>query len=334
MQARETKGPDSLPEALACLADKDRTIRLLELKVAQLNLRLFGPRSEKLILADGQIALLEELFQSPTAPVTEEVLVDAAAPASRKKAVRQAIPETFEVVVERIEPQDKSCPHCGEQRCVIRQDQSDKFDLIPARLICRRTLRPVLACPKCKEGVAQAPMPPAIVDKGICSDALIAHVIVAKYLDHLPLYRQQQQFLRWGANLSRTVLSDAVDAAAVALEPLWKRLRDQLVGGDYLQVDETPVRVMDPEVKGKTGTGWLWVYHRPGGAVLFDYRAGRSRAGPGEILAHFHGTLQSDGYSVYETLGHANPGWKRLGCMAHVRKRQPNPMFSGGGGRW
>lgn len=314
MQSREQNTPASLEEALVL-------IRLLELKIDQLNLRLFGPKSEKLTVEDSQLPLIQELFETTPPPVAEEVLVAEDEPKPRKQGIRQPIPETFEVVAERIEPADKSCPHCGAERCVIREDQSDKFDLIPARLICRRTIRPVLACSKCKEGVAQAPMPPAIRDKGICSDGLIAHVVIAKYLDHLPLYRQQQQFLRLGANISRTVLGDAVAAAASALEPLWKRIREQLAAGDYLQADETPVRVLDPEVKGKAGKGWLWVYHRPGGAVLFDYRDGRSRAGPMEILAGFQGTLQSDGYSVYETLGQHNPGWKRLGCMAHVRRK-------------
>ncbi len=164
-------------------------------------------------------------------------------------------------------------------------------------------------------------MPPAIVPKGLCGDGLVAYVVLQKYLEHRPLYRQQQEFRRLGANLSRTVLADAVEAAAVALQPLWKLIRDELVQGDYLQVDETPVRVLDPEVKGKAGTGYLWVYHQPGGDVLFDYQAGRSRAGPQEILKGFHGTLQSDGFAVYETLGNLHPGWKRLGCMAHARRK-------------
>ena len=116
-------------------------------------------------------------------------------------------------------------------------------------MVRHRLIRPVMACPKCKEGVAQAPLPPALIPKGVCSAAMIAHVVVQKYLEHRPLYRQQQEFLRLGANISRTVLSDAVEAAALALQPLWKLIRDGLVKEDYLQVDETPVRVMDPEVK-------------------------------------------------------------------------------------
>lgn len=312
MQSCE-KAPATLAEALALVADQATTIRLLQLQIDQLNHRLFGPTSEKFPLEDRQLPLLAELFQNPEPPVAREVLVDPVAK-PRRPAVRQPVPAA-------LEPADKSCPHCGQECHVIREDRSDKFDLVPARLVCHRTIRPVLACPRCKEGVKQAPMPPAIVAKGVCSDALIAYVICAKYLDHRPLYRVQQEFLRLGANISRPVLSDAVAAAALALQPLWRLIGAGLAGGDYLQVDETPVNVLDPEVKGKAAKGWLWVYHRPGGDVFFDFRTGRDRARPAELLKDFHGTLQSDGYSVYEALGNRNPEWKRLGCLAHARRK-------------
>ena len=320
-QPRENLSPASLEEAAARILSLQTDNHLLRLQIAQLKARLFGPASERLPLEDRQLPLLSEVFEPAEPPVTEDVLVDAEEKPARKKAVRHPMPEHLEVVEERIEPADCQCPHCGGERVVIREETSERYDFIPAKMVRHRLIRPVMACPKCKEGVAQAPLPPALIPKGVCSDAMIAHVVVQKYLEHRPLYRQQQEFLRLGANLSRTVLSDAVEAAALALQPLWKLIRDGLAQGDYLQVDETPVRVMDPEVKGKTGQGWLWVYHRPGGDVLFDYRDGRSRAGPGEILKGFKGTLQSDGYSVYETLGGLHPDWKRLGCMAHVRRK-------------
>jgi transposase len=320
MQPCEKPTPATLAEALALVAEQSVTIRLLQLQIEQLNRRLFGPTSEQLRLEDQQLPLLDGLFAKPEPPVAQEVLVDPVAK-PRQPARRQPVPASFEVIEQRIEPPEKNCPQCGQACCVIREDRSDKFDLIPARLVCHRTIRPVLACPRCKEGVRQAPMPPAIVAKGVCSDRLIAYVICSKYLDHRPLYRVQQEFQRLGANLSRPVLCDAVAAAALALQPLWKLIRDGLVAGDYLQVDETPVDVLDPEVKGQAGKGWLWVYNRPGGDVLFDFRSGRDRSGPAEILQNFHGTLQSDGYSVYETLGHCNPAWKRLGCLAHARRK-------------
>lgn len=217
-------------------------------------------------------------------------------PERKPRTPRQPVAKDLEVVEERLEPEEKLCPHCGRERCVIREDSSEKYDFIPARLICRRTIRPVLACSSCKEGVVQAPMPASIAPKRMCSEGLIAHVVLQKHLEHRPLYRQQQEFLRPGANISRTVLSDAIEAAA-ALQPLWKLIRDGLA------------------------KGYLWVYHRLGGDVLFDCQPGRSRASPLEILKEFTGTLQSDGFKVYETLGNLHPGWKRLGCMAHSRRK-------------
>ena len=323
MQPCESPKPANLQEALELVDSMAITIRLQSLKIDQLTRRLFGPTSEKLPLEDNQLPLLDQDSSSEPA-VSSDVLIEKEEvdqPERKPRASRQPVAKDLEVVEERLEPEAKVCPHCGQERCVIREDTSEKYDFIPARLICRRTIRPVLACSSCKDGVVQAPMPASIAPKRMCSEGLIAHVVLQKYLEHRPLYRQQQEFLRLGATISRTVLSDAMETAAVALQPLWKLIRDGLTKADYLQVDETPVSVLDPEVVGKAAKGYLWVYHRPGGDVLFDYQPGRSRAGPLEILKEFAGTLQSDGYKVYETLGNLNPGWKRLGCMAHSRRK-------------
>ena len=251
--------PSSLSEAKALIQELTDAKRLLELEVAQLKQQLFGPRSEKLTLEERQLPLLEQVFENPEPPATEDVVVppETQTPKTeRKKPVRRSLPEHLEVVTERLEPQEKLCPHCGQERCVIREECSERLDLIPARLIRRRTVRPVLACGRCKDGVVQAPMPAQVVDKGICGPGLLAHVIFSKYVDHRPLYRVQQELARSGVSITRTTLCDWVDAAASALQPLWRRLHQGLVGGDYLQVDETPVRVMDPEVQGKCATGF------------------------------------------------------------------------------
>ena len=316
--------PSSLSEAKALIQELSDAKRLLELEVARLKQQLFGPRSEKLPLEDRQLPLLEQLFESPEPPATEDVVVSVEVETPKtegKKPVRRSLPEHLEVVVERLEPQEKLCPHCGQERCVIREECSERLDLIPARLIRRRTIRPVLACGRCKDGVAQAPMPAQVVDKGLCGPGLLAHVIFSKYVDHRPLFRVQQELARLGFPVTRTTLCDWVNAAASALQPLWRRLHAGLVRSDYLQVDETPVKVMDPEVQGKCATGYLWVYGRPGGDVLFDFRTGRSRAGPEEMLKEFEGRLQSDAYKVYPSLVRDHARLRRLGCMAHVRRK-------------
>ena len=121
--------------------------------------------------------------------------------------------------------------------------------------------------------------------------------------------------------VTRSTLSDWVNAVAAALEPLQQRLRQDLVGGDYLQLDETPVKVIDPDLLGRTANGWLWVYARPGGPVLFDFQGGRGREGPERMLRDFRGTFQSDGYGVYESIERQRPDLRRVGCWAHARRK-------------
>ena len=164
-------------------------------------------------------------------------------------------------------------------------------------------------------------MPPQVIDKGICGPGLLAHVVLAKYLQHLPLYRVQQEIARFGVEITRTTLADWVAATATALEPLYHLVRDDLMAGSYLQIDETPVQVMDPEVKGRTATGWLWVYARPGGGVIFDFQKGRGRDGPNQMLKSFAGTFQSDGYGLYESLERDRSDLRRVACWAHARRK-------------
>ncbi len=170
------------------------------------------------------------------------------------------------MVEERLEPADKTCAHCGRGQCRIREESSERLDLIPARLIRRRTVRPVYACRACKDqSPVQVPTPTQLNEKKICGLGLLAQVILTKYLDHGTLYRVQQELALHGVTIERTTLADWVAGAATILEPLYRLVRDDLMSGTYLQIDETPVRVMDPEVLGKTATGWLWVYARPRG---------------------------------------------------------------------
>jgi len=140
-------------------------------------------------------------------------------------------------------------------------------------------------------------------------------------LIHRPLYRVQQELARFGVDITRTTLADWVAAAATALEPLHHLVRQDLMGGSYLQIDETPVRVMDPEVEGRSATGWLWVYARPEGGVIFDFQKSRGRDGPDRMLKSFAGTFQSDGYGLYESLERDRPDLRRVACWAHARRK-------------
>jgi transposase len=319
--------PATLEEAVALLGrfqeQWSNEKRLLELRIQSLEHRLFGSKSEKLPIEDNQLALIGEVFAPAEPAATQDVVVvpDVEKRAARKP-VRRPLPEHLEVVEERLEPADTTCSHCGREQCLIREESSERLDLIPARLIRRRTVRPVYACNACKDqSPVQVPMPPQVIDKGICGPGLLAHVVLSKYLQHLPLYRVQQELARFGVEITRTTLADWVAATATALEPLYRLVRDDLLAGSYLQIDETPVHVMDPEVEGRTATGWLWVYARPGGGVIFDFQKSRGRDGPDQMLKSFAGTFQSDGYGLYESLERDRSDLRRVACWAHARRK-------------
>ena len=319
--------PATLEEAVALLGQfRERWSnekRLLELRIQSLEHRLFGSKSEKQPIEERQLALIDEVF-APAEPAATQnvVVVPDIEKRTARKPVRRPLPEHLEVVEERLEPSDKTCSHCGREQCLIREEASERLDLIPARLIRRRTVRPVYACSACKDqSPVQVPMPPQIIDKGICGAGLLAHVVLSKYLEHRPLYRVQQELTRFGVEITRTTLADWVAAVAGALQPLADLVREDLLRGDYLQIDETPVRVMDPEVEGRTASGWLWVYARPGGGVIFDFQKSRGRDGPDRMLKSFSGTFQSDGYGLYESLERDRSDLRRVACWAHARRK-------------
>jgi transposase len=147
-------------------------------------------------------------------------------------------------------------------------------------------------------------------------------VVLTKYEDHVPLYRQQQQFERLGLSLARSTLSDWIERGAEWLQPIVRCMKEELLAGDYLQVDETPVRVLDPEVKGQSVKGYLWVAGRSGGDVIFEFYPGRGKEYARQLLGNFRGYLQRDGYGVYGSPCQApESGLKACACLAHVRRK-------------
>jgi hypothetical protein len=149
---------------------------------------------------------------------------------------------------------------------------------------------------------------------------LIAWILLAKYVDHQPLYRQEKQSARWGATISRQTMCEWVALGAVWLESIYRQMQQDLLAGHYLQVDETPVRCQDPDVPGKTVQGWLWVISRPGGDVVFEWRMSRRHDEVSTLLAGFQGLLQSDGYEAYARFVAQREGLVHLGCWAHARR--------------
>lgn len=291
--------------------------------VAQLRKELYGPASER--QADPQFSkeqILLTLFPPPAEPpATQDLLLPANEQPTPARPRRQPAVQVLETVTERIEPEEKLCPHCGRTKCEIGCERTERFEYVPAKIIRHETLRPKLACP-CGQGtVSIAPLPPQLIEQGQAGASLIAHLLLSKYDDHLPLYRQQQQFARLGLQFPRQTLCDWVEQGARWLQPLVREMKRQLLAGDYLQVDETPVRVLDPEVSGRCATGWLWVAGVPGGDVVFEFHPGRGQASGAALLGDFQGYLQRDGYGVYGALARARPGLLPVGCWSHARRK-------------
>ena len=313
----------SVEQARGVLTSLFQELQQARWRVAQLEKELYGPSSERQPqgsnLSKEQVLL--SLFPPPTEPpATQEVLVpveEKAAPRAR----RQPAIKVLETVTERIEPQEKVCPHCGKAKCEIGCEKSERYEYIPAKIIRHELIRPKLACPCGKAGVSIAPLPPTVVAQGQPGASLVAHVLLSKFVDHLPLYRQQQQFERLGVNFPKSTLGDWVEQGALWLQPIVREMKKQLLQSDYVQVDETPVRVQDPDVSGKCATGWLWVLGAPHNDVVFEFHPGRGKEFAQQLLGGFKGYLQRDGYGVYGSLARDHLELVPVGCWAHARRK-------------
>jgi len=201
----------------------------------------------------------------------------------------------------------------------IGKEITEELERIPGKLFVRKYLRPKYVNPSTGE-IVIGELPVRPIDKGIAGPGLLAQIVIDKYVDHLPVYRQVQRFEREGMKLPISTLADWISATCRLLEPLYEVHRKQVLSSDYLQADETPIKVLDKDKKGATHRGYHWVYHAPvNRLVLFDYREGRGREGPNECLQNFSGYLQTDGYAVYDDFDKRS-SITLLHCMAHARR--------------
>lgn len=323
--------PASLPAAHVLIAQLQQKLQEATWRVQQLEKQLYGPKSDQgpapSRLSKEQILL--GLFPTVEPPATAAVVLPAAPSQPQpKRPARHPQIQVLETVTERIEPAEKVCPHCGKTKCEIGCEKSERFEYVPAKVIRHQILRPKLACP-CGQGqVAIAPLPPTPIEKGQPGPGLLAHVLGSKFEDHLPLYRQQKQLERLGVYFPRQTLGDWVAKGAEWLQPIVRLMKAELLAGDYLQVDETPVKVMDPDVPGRCATGYLWVAGRPGGDVIFEFHPGRGKEFAEKLLGHFQGYLQRDGYGVYGALAKERPALIPCGCLAHARRKFTDALES------
>ena len=294
---------------------------LLRQKIDSLVRRVFGSSSEKLDRAQLELLLQLPALVETTAPVT--VVEEPKIPVSRPRKDRTPrLPDNLPVVEEVIEPEPvKAAPE--QWRC-IGQEVSEQLDYEPARFLRRRTVR--------KKYVSRvdldlapviAPLPECLQERGIAAPGLLAHILVAKYCDHLPLYRQEQIFLqRHQVHLPRQTMARWVAFAADWVKPIYEQIRTGVMAGGYVQVDETPVNYLEPG-HGRTRQGFLWTASRPKNDVFFHWETSRAAACLDSVVPlNFTGTLQCDGYIAYRTL--ANSRGKAIelaGCWAHVRRK-------------
>lgn len=299
-------------------------IEMLEAKLRLERIKKYGPGSEK--LSDAQLELLElEPGVSPEEVQAESEREALPAPAKKKRRPhpgRQPLPADLPRV-ERViacPPEQSTCRACGGPMEVIGYDQSEQLDVEPARYFVLVTKREKRACRCCEQGgVAAAPVPPRIIDKSLVSDRVVIDTVVSKYSDHLPLYRQSVILEReTGLQISRATLDGWVMQVGGLLTPMALAMRSELVGGSYIQADETPVDVQMHDGRGQNHQAYLWQYGRPGGGVVFDFRLGRGRDGPRQFLGPFEGILQTDGYIAYEGVG--GPKLVHAACWAHARR--------------
>ncbi len=257
---------EALTEEKVCLAGKNEAqadhIRRLEYLVRELQRVVYGKRSEKLSADERQLAF-EEL-EGASAEVKATAPADNPSLPRAPKTPRPArnlghLPDHLPRIEQVIEPESTLCG-CGEM-VRIGEDRSERLDIVPAQLRVIVTVRPKYACRTCEEGVIQAPAPARLIEGALPTEGAIAHVLVSKYADHLPLYRQAQIYARSGLDLDRSTLAGWVGKAAFHLRPVYDRLKAALKTSNNLGLDETTVRVLDPG-RGKTKTGYLWTMAR------------------------------------------------------------------------
>jgi transposase len=292
---------------------------LLEHELATLKRLLFGARSERFVpgAVEDQLALFDGAVTRGTGVPEARPPATASRSTPRRKPVRGTFPSHLarEVVV--IEPDlDTS----GLVK--IGEEVTETLDYKPARLVVLRRERPKYADPEDESrGVVVAPLPARPVDKGIAEAGLLANVVVEKYVDHLPLYRQAERFRREGIQLSDSTLGGWVGAVGGLLTPLYDALAEEARTSGYIQADETPIAVQDEKKKGATHQGWMWLYHAPEqGLVVMDYRPGRGRDGPRAWLEGYEGLLQTDGYAGYNGIENGKK-ITRAACWAHARRK-------------
>ena len=307
------------------LAQAQGEIERLKLIIRRFQRAQFGRRSER--IDDDQLALgLEDLDADIARLQARHPAASVHDVSSQPASHRQGLPDHLPREDVAIDIDERVCPCCGGALHLIGETVSEMLDFVPARLRVLRIRRPKYGCRACGT-IHQAAAPERPIAKGLASPGLLAHVLVSKYCDHMPLYRQSQIFARNGVEIERSTLANWVGGACWWLEPLQARLAVHVFGSGKIFADDTPIPVLDPG-RGRTKTGRLWVYtcdDRPWGgpdppAAVYFYSPDRKSERPASHLERFHGVLQVDGYAGFERLT-ARGDIVLAACWAHTRRK-------------
>ena len=287
----------------------------LKQQLNELKRLIFGSKSERFVPTDNnQLSLFETEKQQAETPVEEISYTRKKAETEKQKAIRTTIPAHLPRIEQVIEPEV-----IEEGSKKIGEEITEVLEYNPARIYVRKIVRPKYAKPN-NDGVAIAELPTLPIPKGNAGASLLAYIMVSKFVDHLPYYRQIQIFKRQGLTISDSTINGWFNATARLLEPLYDILQEQLLQSDYIQADESPIGVQDSHKQGVLHSGYQWVYRSPvERLVLFKYHPGRGQEAPKAVLDNFSGTLQTDGYQAYKNM-ETNGNIIHLACMAHARR--------------
>jgi len=304
------------------IAYLESQISQMQFQIDQMKRLLYGAKRERFIsnTDENQLSLPYEVEQEDAPEKEQEVITYIREKNKRKQHPgRVALPAHLPVEEIILEPEEDT----SNMKCVGKE-VTDQLELVPAKLYIKRFIRPKYIAvsdeseEKHRGVIAELPVFP--IEKGIAGPGLLAQIMVDKFVDHLPVYRQIERFKREDVNLSSSTINGWQESICNLLEPLYDTLKHRVLSQGYLQVDETPVPVLDKQAAGKTHRGYHWIYHSPlEKTVLFNYSTGRSREGPKKLLKDFKGYLQTDGYVVYDLFA-KKKDIIHVNCMAHARR--------------
>ena len=323
LQSRESHLLAALNESSETITAQQQTIEKLGHELSLLKRHVFGYRRER-FAEDPRQQHLFEVQDDPSSPPAVEK-TDEPRTAKRRGHGRRRLPQFLprRRVEHVLSAEELACPCCGEPREKIDEELSEQLVYVPASLHIEEHARFTYACRKCQEHVVTASKPAQPIEKSVAGPSLLAHVIDAKYAQHKPLYRLEDDLARYGVLIRRSTLWGWMRGSAECLQPLYRLLVRWTLHSDVLGTDDTPVKVLDPELDhARTGRFWSYVGDRRHPCTVYDYTPNRKRDGPQDFLRHYRGVLQADAFGGYDGIAWESCGAiVQAGCNAHARRK-------------